>query len=258
MKLESYIRNKLEKKDILLMTHIVMGYPSFDDNLRVIETMVDADVDLMELQIPFSEPTADGPVIVRANQEALKGGVTVKDCFKFVEKVTRTFDIPFLIMSYYKIPFRFGVERFVTVMSNCGLRGAIIPDLPPEEGQEYLDAMNDHDLAPILFFSPATSLERIGCIASFARGFIYCVARKGVTGENTDFSKAVATFLAGCRQVTPLPLALGFGVREKAHIDFLKGKADIAVIGSQTIRVMEQNGITSVGDFIRNLGLAQK
>jgi tryptophan synthase alpha chain len=118
--------------------------------------------------------------------------------------------------------------------------------------------MYDHDLAPILIFSPATSPERMGCIASFARGFIYCIARKGVTGENTDFSKAVATFLAGCRQITPLPLALGFGVREKAHIDFLKGKADIAVIGSQSIRVMEQNGITYVGDFIRNLGLAQK
>ena len=124
MVLKSYLRNKLEKKDILLMTHIVLGYPSFDANLRIIEVMVDAGVDLMELQIPFSEPSADGPVIVRANQGALKGGVTVKDCFKFIEKVTRTFDIPFLIMSYYNILFRFGVKRFVTVMSNCGLRGA--------------------------------------------------------------------------------------------------------------------------------------
>jgi len=253
--LESYVRNELEKKDILLMTHIVLGYPSFDDSLRIIEAMVDAGVDLMELQIPFSEPTADGPVIVRANQEALKGGVTVKDCFKFAEKVTRTFDIPFLIMSYYNILFRFGVKGFVTAMSNCGLRGAIIPDLPAEEDQEYLDAMYELDLAPILIFSPTISLERMGYIASFARGFIYCVARKGVTGENTEFSEALASFLARCRQVSPLPLSLGFGVKERAHIDFLRGKADIAVIGSQTIRVMEQKGIASVGDFIRSLGL---
>ena len=254
MMLESYIRNRLAEKDILLMTHIVMGYPSFDDSLRIIQIMVDAGVDLMELQIPFAEPTSDGPVIVRANQEALKGGVTVKDCFKFIEQVTRTFDIPFLIMSYYTIPFRFGLKRFVNNMSNCGLRGAIIPDFPQEEGREYLDAMVDRDLAPILIFSPATSLERMGYIASAARGFIYCVARKGVTGENTNFSGKLTTFLTRCRQGTTLPLALGFGVKEKAHIDFLKGKADIAVIGSQTIRVMEQKGIASVGDFIRRLG----
>jgi tryptophan synthase alpha chain len=255
MMLESYIRNRLEEKDILLMTHIVMGYPSFDDSLRIIQIMVDAGVDLMELQIPFAEPTSDGPVIVRANQEALKGGVTLKDCFKFIEQVTRTFDIPFLIMSYYTIPFRFGLKRFVNTMSNCGLRGAIIPDLPREEGRVYLDAMVDRDLAPILIFSPATSLERMGYIASAARGFIYCVARKGVTGENTDFAGKLTTFLTRCRQGTTLPLALGFGVKEKAHIDFLKGKADIAVIGSQTIRVMEQKGIAAVGDFIRSLGV---
>ena len=257
MMLESYIRNRLEEKDILLMTHIVLGYPSFDDSLRIIETMVDAGVDLMELQIPFAEPTADGRIIVRANQEALKGGVTVEDCFKFVEKVTRTFDIPFLIMSYYNAPFRFDVKRFVNDMSISGLRGAIIPDLTPEEGREYLTAMYDRDLAPALIFWPATSLERMGYISSFARGFIYCVARKGVTGENTDFSKELEAFLTRCRQGTSLPLALGFGIKEKAHIDFLKGKADIAVIGTQTIRIMEQKGIDSVGYFIRSLGLAQ-
>jgi tryptophan synthase alpha chain len=255
--LESYIRNELEKKDILLMTHIVLGYPSFDDGLRIIEAMVDAGVELMELQIPFFEPAADGPVIVRANQEALKGGVTVKDCFKFAEKVTRTFDIPFLIMSYYNILFRFGVKRFVSAVSNCGLRGAIIPDLPSEGGREYLDVMYAHDLAPILIFLPTTSLDRMGYIASFAKGFIYCVAREGVTGENTNFSEELAAFLTRCREATPLPLALGFGVKEKAHIDFLKVKADIAVIGSQTIRVMEQKGIASVGDFIGSLQLAQ-
>ena len=257
MMLESYIRKKLEQKDILLMTHIVLGYPSFGDGLRIIETMVDAGVDLMELQIPFSEPSADGPVIARANQEALKGGVTVKDCFKFAKKVTRTFDIPFLIMSYYNVIFRFGVKNFVTAISNCGLRGAIIPDLPSEEGREYLDAMFAHDIAPILIFSPTTSFDRMGYIDSFAKGFIYCVARKGVTGENTNFSEELAAFLTRCREATPLPLALGFGVKEKAHIDFLRGKADIAVIGSQTIRIMEQKGISSVGDFISSLGLAQ-
>lgn len=253
MMLESYLRSRLNEKDILLMTHIVMGYPSFDDSLRIIEEMVEAGVDLMELQIPFSEPTADGPVIVRANQRALKEGSSVADCINLAETVSRTFGIPFLIMSYYNILFKYGVKRFVTVMSNCGLRGAIIPDLPPEEGQEYLDAMQAHNLAPILLFSPTTSPDRMRYIAASGRGFIYCVARKGVTGTKTNFSKELATYLMRCRKSTSLPLALGFGIKQKSDIDFLKGKADIAVIGSRTIEVMEKEGVVSVGDFIRSL-----
>ncbi|MFC1534592.1 tryptophan synthase subunit alpha [Thermodesulfobacteriota bacterium] len=251
--LESYLRNKLNEKDILLMTHIVLGYPSLDDSFRIVEIMVEAGVDLMELQIPFSEPTADGPVILRANQKALERGLTVNECLKLAKKVTRTFEIPFLIMSYYNIPFKYGIDRFSSAMMNYGLKGTIIPDLPPEEGRDYLEAMKDHGLDPILLFSPTTSLERMKYLASIASGFIYCVARKGVTGKDTDFSEDLANYLRRCRTATTLPLALGFGIKEKADIDFLKGKADIAVIGSQTIRMMEKEGITAVGDFIRSL-----
>jgi tryptophan synthase alpha chain len=160
MVLESYLRKKLDEKEILLMTHIVLGYPSFHDSLRLIEAMVASGVDLMELQIPFSEPTADGPVIVHANQKALQAGATVADCLNLAETAAGNFDIPFLLMSYYNIPFRYGVDRFVSAMSHGGLRGAIIPDLPPEEGRAYLDAMHAHNLAPILIFSPTTSLDR--------------------------------------------------------------------------------------------------
>jgi tryptophan synthase alpha chain len=253
MVLESYLRKKLDEKEILLMTHIVLGYPSFHDSLRLIEVMVASGVDLMELQIPFSEPTADGPVIVHANQKALQAGATVADCLNLAETAAGNFDIPFLLMSYYNIPFRYGVDRFVSAMSHGGLRGAIIPDLPPEEGRAYLDAMHAHNLAPILIFSPTTSLDRMRTIAASGGGFIYCVARKGVTGEATNFSEELEGYLRRCRRNTSLPLALGFGIKEKSDIDFLKGKADIAVIGSQTIRVMEQKGVAAVGDFIRNL-----
>jgi tryptophan synthase alpha chain len=253
MMLESYLRNRLNEKDILLMTHIVLGYPSFNDSFNTIEAMVEAGVDLMELQIPFSEPTADGPVIVRANQRALESGAGVADCLKLAQRAARTFEIPFLIMSYYNILFRYGVKRFAAVMSNGGLRGAIIPDLPPEEGREYLDSMHKHDLAPILLFSPTTSPDRMRYIASFGRAFIYCVARKGVTGANTNFSEELAMYLKKCRESTSLPLALGFGIKEKSDVDFLKGIADIAVIGSQTIEEMEQEGVACVRDFIRGL-----
>ncbi len=235
------------------MTHIVLGYPSFEDSYQLVESMVAAGVDLMELQIPFSEPTADGPVILHANQEALKSGATVKRCLEFAADVTRTFDIPFLIMTYYNILFKHGTERFVSAMAQGGLQGAIIPDLPPEEGQDYFAIMGAHDLAPILIFSPTTSLKRMSYLAGYARGFIYCVARKGVTGKETSFSKEMAAYLEQCRRATTLPLAVGFGVKEKPDVDFLKGKADIAVVGSETIRVMEREGIAAVADFVRSL-----
>jgi len=253
MELKAYLSGRLAEKEILLMTHIVIGYPSFEAGMKMIEVMVAAGVDLMELQIPFSEPTADGPVIANANRMALENGATVEDCLNFAYIAARTFDIPFLIMSYYNLPFKYGLQRFVSLLSDYGLQGAIIPDIPPEEGWAYLAAMQQYNLAPILIYAPTTSLERMRYIASFADGFIYCVARKGVTGQETNFAAELAAYLKKCRQGTSLPLALGFGIKEKSDIDFLKGKADIAVIGSQTIRVMEDNGIEAVGEYIRGL-----
>ena len=253
MALETYIRERLKKKDILLMTHIVLGYPSFEASLELVRTMVEAGVDIMELQIPFTEPTADGPAIIHANQKALENGATVKGCLDAAGRAVKEFDIPFLIMSYYNILFKFGVDRFASAMAGAGLRGAIIADLPPEEGMEYLSAMQKNSLEPIMLFSPTTTSERMRFISSFARGFVYCVARKGVTGRETDFSKDLEGYLARCRRETELPLALGFGIKEKADIDFLKGKVEIAVIGTQSIRVMEKDGIPAVGDFIRTL-----
>ncbi len=238
---------------ILLMTHIVLGYPDWETCFQVVENMVEAGVDLMELQIPFSEPMADGPVILKANQKALEQGVTVKDCFDFARKVAQRFTIPFFIMSYYNIVFNYGIERFAEALAEGGLKGAIVPDLPHEEGQEYLQAMNRQSLSPILFFSPTTSGNRMRTIASLARGFIYCLSRKGVTGADTDFSADLALYLDRCRQATSLPLALGFGVKDKTDIDFLTGKVDVAVIGSQMIRIVENQGSGAVGDFIRGL-----
>jgi tryptophan synthase alpha chain len=251
--LESYLKNRLKEKEILLMTHIVLGYPTFEDSFKIIESMVNAGVDLMELQIPFSEPIADGPVILNANQKSLSRKTTVKKCMDFAQKVTGAFDVPFLFMSYYNILFKFGVERFTEAMAQSAIKGAIVPDLPPEEGSDYLGAMEKHNLVPIFIFSPTTSDERMKYLASFGKGFIYCVARKGVTGVDTDFSDQLKKYLSRCRKATDLPLALGFGVKEKEDVDFLKGKADIAVVGSQTIRLVDQDGVGAVGQFIKSL-----
>ena len=251
--LETYLKKQLKKKEILLMTHIVAGYPSFEDSMNLVETMVNAGVDLMELQIPFSEPMADGPVILRANQKALEQGATVEKCLAFAATAAKRFHIPFLIMTYYNILFKYGVEAFVSRMAETGLKGAIIPDLPPEEGGEYLKAMTHHELSPVLIFSPTTSFERMQYLSNFTKGFVYCVARKGVTGAGTNFSQDMAEYLKRCREASPLPLAVGFGVKEKSDVDYLKGKADIAVIGTQTIRIIEKGGIHAVEDFIKGL-----
>lgn len=251
--LESHIRAERKKKDILLMTHIVLGYPSFEEGFQIIEAMVDAGVDMMELQIPFSEPIADGPVILRANQAALANGATVAECVEFAQRAARTFDIPFLFMSYYNILFQYGLDRFAAVMAEAGLRGAIVPDLPPEEGEAYLRVMAEHQLAPVYIFSPSTPDKRLRTIASCSKGFIYCVARKGVTGSDTRFTDELESYVDRCRQATHLPLALGFGVKDKKDVNFLTGKVDIAVIGTQTIRLVESEGVQAVGGFIRSL-----
>ena len=251
--LETYIRKHLEQKDILLMTHIVIGYPSFEDSFEIVKQMVRSGVDIMELQIPFSEPMADGPVILKANQEALKQGSTVRKCIEFAQRVAAEFPIPFLFMTYVNIPFKYGMTSFVEKMRTIGLHGAIVPDLPPEEGKEYMEAMDKNDIDPIFIFSPETSDERLRYLASHASGFVYCLVRKGVTGKETTFSTEMADYLARCRKATDLPLAVGFGVKEKRDVDYLKGKADIAVIGSQTIRIVEQEGVRAVGDFIKSI-----
>jgi len=251
--LENYIRQRMSEKKILLMTHIVIGYPSLEASLQIVETMVAAGVDLMELQIPFSEPIADGPVILKANQQALADGITVEQCLDFGKTVAGRFSIPFLYMTYYNILFKYGEHRFADHMNEAGLCGSIVPDLPPEEADDYLDAMGKHRLAPVFIYSPTTSTDRMDAIAGAADGFVYCVARKGVTGDQTEFSRQLDEYLSRCRQATPLPLALGFGVKDRSDIEFLKGKADIAVIGTQALRVVEERGIPALRKFLNDL-----
>lgn len=251
--LKSYIQERRQQKDLLLMTHIVLGYPNFDDSLRVVEQMVEAGVDLMELQIPFSEPMADGPVILHANAEAIKAGATVDKSLEIAEQITRRFDIPFLFMTYFNILYARGVDKFVDEMKSIGIQGAIVPDLPPEEGEEYLAAMKRNALSPVHIYTPNTTEARMRQLSDQSDGFIYTVARKGVTGKDTQFSDELGDYLARCRASTDLPLALGFGVKSKADMDFIRGHADIAVVGSETIRVMERDGVEAVKGFIQTL-----
>lgn len=251
--LESYIKTRLNRKPLLLMTHIVLGYPSLTACEEIILQMVSEGVDLIELQIPFLEPMADGPVILNANQQAIESGITVNQCFEFAGRMASQFDIPFLFMTYANILYRYGMARFSDHMHEKNIKGTIVPDLPPEKGKSYLSAMEKHGHHPILLYSPETSVERMQYLNRFAKGFVYCVARKGVTGEDTRFSSDLDSYLQTCRETADLPIAVGFGVKEKRDMDYLTGKADIAVIGSQVIRIIEERGISAVSRFISQL-----
>ncbi len=251
--LENYIRQKVSEKGLLLMAHVVVGYPDLESSFELVKAIVSAGVDLMELQIPFSEPIADGPVILKANQAALASGIKVNDSFAFAHRVTQAFDIPFLFMTYYNVVFKRGEERFFAEAKDAGIRGAIVPDIPPEEGESYVQAALAHGVDSIFILSPTTTPDRLSYLAGFGRGFFYCVARKGITGAKTSFSSELDEYLDRCRKVTELPLALGFGVSLKEDVDFLKGKVEVAVVGSQALRVLDADGVEAVGEFFRQL-----
>lgn len=253
MQLDNDLQNGLKNKDILLMTHLVLGYPSLEVNRKVIKQMVENGVDIIELQIPFSEPVADGPVILRANQEAIAGGVKVKDCLNFAAEMTATYAIPFLFMTYYNILFKYGVENFIKKAREIGIKGFIVPDLPPEEGADYLALANKYDISPIQIFAPTSTDERMRFLAKQGSGLIYCVARKGVTGKKTSFDDDFSTYMQRCRNATDLPLAVGFGISTKEDVDSLRGKADLAVIGTATINLVDEKGPEAVGPFVAGL-----
>jgi len=241
------------QKNILLMTHIVLGYPSFAVNRQVIAAMVKNGVDLIEMQIPFSEPMADGPVIVKANQDALAAGATVADCLDFAAEMTKKHAIPFLFMTYYNIIFKYGEDAFFKKAKELGIQGFIVPDLPPEEGENFYRLAKEYDIAAILIYAPTTTETRMAKLAATGTGFIYCVARLGVTGQATKFDQPVEDYLARCRKATNLPLAVGFGITSKGDVDYLRGKADIAVVGTATIKLVDSDGVQAVGPFIAGL-----
>lgn len=252
--LEQQIKNERQQKEILLMTHLVLGYPSFDLNRQMIEQMVAAGVELIELQIPFSEPTSDGPVILKANDEALKHGVTVAACLDFANAMCASYpQVAFLFMTYYNIVFMYGLDRFVATAQKIGVKGCIVPDLPPEEGATYIAICRQRAVDAVFIFTPTNTLARLRQLARVSQGFVYCVGRRGVTGTKTNFDQEMSALIQRYQSVTTLPLALGFGIQSKADVDFLVGKVDIAVLGTQILRLQEQQGVAAVGTFLKGL-----
>jgi tryptophan synthase alpha chain len=237
----------------MIMTHVVCGYPSFDDNWKALEIMASYGVDLVELQFPFSEPSADGPLFVKANQAAIENGVHVDDCFEFMQKVTNTFPFKVVMMGYYNTVFKTGHRAFLTRLKQAGACGFILPDLPIEEAEELHQIASELELAPIVLMTPTNSDARLAQLAASAAGFIYVVARKGVTGSSTDMNQDVALLIERCKQHTELPLAIGFGINTASDIQFIGQHADIAVIGTAALKAWEENQEEGLRAFFSSL-----
>lgn len=251
--LENYLTEKLSNQSVLLMTHAVVGYPSLEDNWCMLESMATAGVSLVELQMPFSEPIADGPVFVRANQLALERGLHWDDYFDFMARATQAFDFPILFMGYYNSVFCMGQDNFCRRLKEAGGHGYIIADLPPEQASELDTHARETGLDPIHLMTPNNTDNRLKEIVANASGFIYCVARRGVTGRRTELDQSIIHYLQRCRAATTLPLALGFGIKTTADVSLLRGQADIAIVGTACLELWEQSGDKEYLKFLKSL-----
>jgi tryptophan synthase alpha chain len=251
--LERYIRDRLQSRPLLLMTHAVVGYPSLDDNWKMLECMQEAGVDLVELQMPFSEPIADGPAFIRANQLALDHGLRRDQYFNFLRKAADRFDFPLLYMGYYNSAYNMGEQNFCDRLKSAGGSGYIIADLPVELSAGLDGYGAKMELDHIQIMTPLNSERRLQEIADASSGFLYCVARKGVTGRETEFNLELAGYMQRCRTATRLPLALGFGIKTAAQVRNIKGVADIAIIGTACLEAWEQRGVEGYGKYLQEL-----
>lgn len=222
-----------------LMTHVVIGYPSLEETIERVKLMEAAGVDIIELQIPFSDPIADGPAITEANQQAIRNGVTVEDCIKLAHTLSKTISIPIQFIGYYNTVIHYGVEKFIADSVAAGIQGFTFPDLPfDEEPYEHFYATaHKYGLPVIQLISPLTTELRLQQIIAQAEGFLYCVARTGVTGTSTELPVDLADYLKRVRKYATLPIAVGFGISKPEHIQSLRGLADMAVVGSALLNI---------------------
>ena len=235
---------------------ITAGDPSLAVTEQLIYAMEEAGADLIEIGIPFSDPTAEGPVIQAANERALAGGVTTEKIFDMVKKVREKTDVPLVFMTYANVVFSYGTEKFVTKAKEIGMQGIILPDVPFEEKEEFDTVCREHGLAFISLIAP-TSHERIAMIAKEASGFLYCVSSLGVTGTRTKITTDIGAMVELVRQANPgLPAAIGFGISDAQTAAQMAEKADGVIVGSAIVKIIAahgENAVPEVKAFVSEL-----
>lgn len=220
---------------------ITCGDPDLETTDAAVRAAVENGADLIELGIPFSDPTAEGPVIHNANLRALTGGVTTDKIFDLVRKLRRDVKVPMVFMTYANVVFSYGAERFISTCQDVEIDGLILPDLPFEEKEEFLPLCRKYGVDLISLIAP-TSENRIAMIAKEAEGFLYIVSSLGVTGTRSVIKTDLASIVAVVRQNTDIPCAIGFGISTPEQAKKMAAIADGAIVGSAIIKLLEKYG----------------
>ena len=234
---------------------ITCGDPDLETSAKIVRAAVENGADLIELGIPFSDPTAEGPVIQVANIRALSGGVTTDKVFSLVKELRTDITVPMVFMTYANVVFSYGAEKFISTCRDIGINGLILPDLPYEEKDEFLPICKKYGVALISLIAP-TSENRIAMIAKEAEGFIYLVSSLGVTGMRTEINTDLKSIVDVIRQNTAIPCAIGFGISTPEQAKKMADISDGAIVGSAIIRIIEQYGKDApqyVGEYVKKM-----
>jgi tryptophan synthase alpha chain len=240
-----------------LIAYVTCGDPDLAITRKIVLAAIDAGADVIELGVPFSDPVADGPVIQRASERALKHGTTLAQVLTLAAEVRQQAQSTGLIIFSYLNPIlRMGMDKFCKVARAAGVDGVLVTDLPVEESSEYLQAMRKYDLSPVFLAAPTSPDDRLKRIAQASRGFVYAVSRTGVTGARQQLAADAQKLVRRLRRVTKLPIALGFGISTREQFEEVGQFADAVVIGSAIVETIERNRgreAAAVAEFVRNL-----
>ncbi len=234
---------------------LTCGDPDLETTEKLICAMAEAGADLIELGIPFSDPTAEGPVIQDANLRALSAGTTTDKIFDMVRRVRKTVSIPMVFMTYANVIFSYGADRFLQTTAEIGMNGIIVPDVPFEEKQEFEPLCQKYGLAQISMIAP-TSHDRIRAIAEQANGFLYCVSSLGVTGTRSSITTDIGAMVKLVKEVKNIPCAVGFGISTPEQAESMCRQADGAIVGSAIVKLIAQYGrdsVQPVADYVRSM-----
>ncbi len=234
---------------------ITCGDPDLETTKKIVEAMAANGADLIELGIPFSDPTAEGPVIQGANLRALTGGVTTDKIFDFVRDLRKTVTIPMVFMTYANVVYSYGAEKFLAICKEIGIDGLILPDIPFEEKEEFLEICRKNDVDLVSMIAP-TSENRIAMIAKEAEGFLYIVSSLGVTGTRSEIKTDLASMVKIVRENTTTPCAIGFGISNPEQAKKMADISDGAIVGSAIIKLVEKYGkdaASYVGEYVKSM-----